>query len=48
MFSLVRELDEKYERIARELRRIEKDLAYVMRTVGAKRGLSLNAEEETV
>jgi len=34
----VRELDEKYERITRELRRIEKDLAYVMRIVGAKRG----------
>jgi len=35
----VRELDKKYERMARELRRIEKDLAYIMRTVGVERGL---------
>lgn len=36
----VRELDKKYERIARELKRIEKDLAYVMRAIEAKRGSS--------
>ena len=34
----IHELNKKYERITRELRRIEKDLAYVMRIVGAKRG----------
>jgi len=32
----VRELDEKYERIAKEIRRIERDLAYVTRTIGPR------------
>jgi len=36
--EMVRELGEKYKRMARELRRIEKDLAFVMRTIEVKRG----------
>jgi len=34
----VRELEEKYERIAKEVGRIEMDLAYVMRIIRGKRG----------
>ena len=36
----IRNLEERYERIVKELGRIEKDLAYVMRIVKLKRGSS--------
>ncbi|ABL78360.1 hypothetical protein [Thermofilum pendens] len=38
LIERVRTLEERYERMAKELGRIEKDLAYVIRVIRAKRG----------